>query len=197
MSEGPHRTADLVRRAQAGDEDAYERLFARVGSRLLAYVRLQLGSRLRERLDPLDVVQETYVRAHQAFPGFEQRDERAFGRWLCAIADHCLKDLAEHHAARKRRPPSPLVRGSAALARLRDQHTNPASRCARQERAERLLAAIGQLEPPEREVLLLRYFHELSVAEVVARVGRSRATVLRQLGRGRLQLGALLREEEG
>ena len=188
------RTADLVRQAQGGDHEAYERLFARVSSRLVAYVRLRLGPRLRERVDVLDVVQEAYVRAHQAFADFEQRDERAFGRWLCAIADHALKDLAEHHDAQKRRPPSPLIRGSAALARVRARHTNPASRCAREEHRERLLAALQDLEPEEREVLLLRYFQELSVAEVVGRVGRSRATVLRQLGRGRLKLGALLRE---
>lgn len=194
MAETPLRTADLVRRAQAGDDEAYERLFARVTSRLLAYVRIRLGSDLRARLDPLDVVQEAYVRAHVAFPQFEQRDEQAFGRWLCTIADHCLKDLAEHHGAQKRTPPSPLVRGSAALTRIRAMHTNPLSRCARQERAERLVAAMDQLDEPEREVLLLRYFQDMSVADVVATVGRSRATVLRQLGTGRVKLGLLLRE---
>jgi len=45
----------------------------------------------------------------------------------------------------------------------------------------------------EREALLLRYFQEKSVEEVVIAMGRSRSTVLRILGRARVKLGQHLR----
>lgn len=193
VTDVPLKTADLVRRAQAGDDQAYEGLFARFTSRLLAYVQIRLGPTLRAKLDPLDVVQEIYVRAHKAFDDFELRDEQAFGRWLCTIAERCLRDLADHHGALKRRPEPGIVRGSTVLGRLRANHTNPASRCARQEEADRLVAAMGALDEAEREVLLMRYFRELPVAEIVTTLGQSKATVMRRLGAARLKLGRALR----
>ncbi|MEZ6184004.1 MAG: sigma-70 family RNA polymerase sigma factor [Planctomycetota bacterium] len=189
-------TAQLVARARAGEDPAYERLFARVTSRLLAYVRVRLGGSLRRELDPLDVLQEVFVRAHVAFPAFEPQHPGAFVPWLFTIADNCLRDLAEHHGALKRRPPAPLARGSTVLAKVRDEHTNPASRCVRHETVDRLVAAMAELAPDEREVLLLRYFQEKSVEEVVAALGRSRSTVLRTLGRARIKLGHALRAGE-
>ena len=186
-------TAQLVQRARAGEDQAYEQLFARVATRLVTYVRLRIGAALRAQVDPLDVVQETYARAHVAFPSFEPTHERAFVPWLLRIADNCLRDLADHHGAQKRRPPAPLARGSTVLAQLRDRHTNPLSRCARDEGADRLVAAMDALDAEEREALLLRYFQDMSVDEVVASMGRSRSTVLRILGRARLKLGQVLR----
>ena len=190
----PTPTAGLVEQARAGEVQAYERLFARVSTRLVAYVRVRLGATLRGQLDPLDVVQEVYVRAHVAFPTFNPEHERTFVPWLLKIADNCLRDLADHHNAQKRRPPSPVAHGSAVLARVRDRHTNPASRCARDETVDRLVAALETLDPDEREALLLRYFQDKSVDEVVASMGRSRSTVLRIMGRARVKLGQQLRQ---
>ena len=112
-------TAQLVERARAGDAEAYERLFARVTTRLTTYVRVRLGAKLRQHVDALDVVQEIYVRAHQAFADFEPEHEGSFVPWLLTIADHCLRDLANHHGAQKRRPPAGLARGSTVMHRLR------------------------------------------------------------------------------
>jgi len=189
-------TADLLQRARAGEDQAYEDLFARVSSRLVAYVRVRQGEALRGELDPLDVVQEVFVRAHVAFADFDPQHPRAFVPWLLRIADNCLRDLAEHHGAQKRRPPSPIARGSTVLGRVRDRHTNPASRCARDETVDRLVVAMQELAADEREALLLRYFQDKSVEEVVAAMGRSRSTVLRILGRARVKLGQALRASE-
>jgi RNA polymerase sigma factor (sigma-70 family) len=56
------------------------------------------------------------------------------------------------------------------------------------------VAALETLDPDEREALLLRYFQDKSVDEVVASMGRSRSTVLRIMGRARVKLGQQLRQ---
>jgi len=186
-------THHLVEQVQAGDRAAYEALFERVADRLLTYVRIRMGARLRGRLEPVDVVQDVYLEAFRDLARFEPRDEGAFSRWLYRIADHRLSNLADHFGARKRQAPGgALARGSAVLDRLRDRERSPSSVCARREQEERLVAAMESLDPDEREALLLRHFQGLSVAEVRESLGKSDATVFRILGRARLKLARLV-----
>jgi RNA polymerase sigma-70 factor (ECF subfamily) len=187
-------THALVERAQQGDHEAYERLFGRVADELLVYIRIRLGKELRGRLDPVDVLQETYLHAHQGFEGFDPRDEGAFRRWIHRIADHRIHNLADHHGALKRRPPGGEVQGSRVLDRVRTQQSRPSTQCAKRESKARLVAAVELLDPDAREAVLLRHFQGLSVEDVGKALGKSKATVLRLLGRSRLALARLLGE---
>jgi RNA polymerase sigma-70 factor (ECF subfamily) len=185
-------TADLVAAAQGGDAQAYEQLFERVADRLLLFIRLRMGPRLREHHDPLDVLQETYVEAHRSFARFRPDGPGAFTRWLHAVADHRLRDLAKEQARQKRRPPSPLVHGSGVMDRVRARHTGPSSACARREAQEKLAQAMLELAEEEREALLRRYFQEETLETIAAALGRSEPTVRRLLGHARVKLGKLL-----
>ena len=98
-----HRTADLVARARAGDRDAYDRLFALAADRVLLFLRVRLGPELAARVEPMDVLQETYVEALSGFARFEYRGDDTFARWLCRIAENKLHGLAKFHGAQKRR----------------------------------------------------------------------------------------------
>jgi RNA polymerase sigma-70 factor (ECF subfamily) len=187
------RTEELVERSKAGDQDAFERLFARVAERCLLYVQVRLGKALRGRLDPVDVLQDVYLEAFRGFGRFEPRGDGSFLRWLNRIAENRIRLLAQHFAAQKRIPAHALARGSAVLNRLRAEQTGPATACARRESSELLAEAMQGLSDEEREVLLLRYFHGKTLEEIASQVERSEPTVRRLLGRGRLRLGRLLR----
>ena len=179
-------TRILLEQARAGEREAYEKLFALAADRLLLYIRLRLGAGLREKLDSMDVLQETFLEAHEALPGFEAGEDGAFARWLCRVAENKIRGLADHHGARKRTPPEdrrPLAEILAA---------GPSTIASRKETRERLERAIGELDADERQALLMRYFEDRGLEEIAERLGRSPTAVRRLLGRGLLALGGRL-----
>jgi len=193
---GPGRAeegdADLIARARAGDRDAYDRLFAAAADRVLLFARLKLGDRLRAEVDSMDVLQETYVEAHRAFPWFEDRGGDAFARWLYRIVENCIRGLADRYGARKRRRPRGTVPISQVLERVSGSATAPSMAAARAEERERLARAMERLAGDEREALLLRFFQGLAIDEIARGLGRSETATRRLLGRAAARLGGLL-----
>jgi RNA polymerase sigma-70 factor (ECF subfamily) len=86
--------ADYIRRAQAGDPEGYRQLFRLNVQRLFRLVRRLAGP----GCDVEDLVQNIFVQAFRALPGF--RGESAFFTWLGRIAVRIT--LRESRAARLR-----------------------------------------------------------------------------------------------
>ena len=78
----PEATADLLRRAAAGEPEAFERLFAAHRPYLLKVVGLRLDPRLRRRVDASDVVQEAQLEAFRRLADYLARRPMAFRLWL-------------------------------------------------------------------------------------------------------------------
>jgi RNA polymerase sigma-70 factor (ECF subfamily) len=93
---------ELVRRAQHGNRDALERLFAHYYERVRRIVRLRIGHKLRRRMDSGDILQETFAAAVDDFDRFEMQDEAGFINWLSKIAERQALAAAAHHSAQKR-----------------------------------------------------------------------------------------------
>ena len=70
--------------------------------------------------------------------------------------------------------------------------TDPALIAVRGERADDLRRAVTQLDEPYRETLMLRFYAELSLAEIAAETGRPIGTVKTHLFRGLARLRAAL-----
>ena len=183
MADSPS-SAVLVERAQAGDRAAYGRLLAAAGDRVRLYLRVRLGRRLRSVLESEDVLQETWLEAHRAFPGFRWQGEGSFVRWLCRIAERRIQGLLDHHGARKRTPP---VGGGADEPSAGVPGT--ATSAGEREETERLVAALDALDEPERTAVLLRFFAGLSLDEVAHATASSPTSVRRLLGRALATLG--------
>ena len=187
----PKRTEELVERARGGDAQAYDRLFDQVAARLLTFVRCRLGAELATQVEPLDVVQETYVEAHRSFARFEDRGPGSFRRWLMRIAENRLHDLADRFSAKVRRPPGARVH-SEALDHLRAGLASPSTESAQREREAQLAAAIDALPAGERDAVLRRFFLGETLEEVAAATGTSERSVRRLLSAALLRLGDLL-----
>lgn len=185
-------TAILVERAQRGDQEAYDRLFALGADRALLFIRLRLGARLRSKLDPMDVLQEAYLEAHKAFPSFSYTGDDAFSRWLNRIIENCIRGLADHHGAKKRKPPGEVRQVSRVLDQIRASGTGPVTAADRLDSRDRLARAMEKLEEEDRQVLLMRHFEDLTVDEIAHRLGRSPSATRRLLGRATTRLGTLL-----
>jgi RNA polymerase sigma-70 factor (ECF subfamily) len=138
----------LMAAAQAGDERAFRRLVEPHRRALEVHCYRMLGS----VQDAEDVLQETLLRAWRSLDRFELRS--SVHTWLYRIATNaCLDEL-------KRRPRRPAMVTPYPDARLEDLPSpvaDPAARYALREGLElAFLAAIQQLPPRQRAVLLLR-----------------------------------------
>ncbi len=169
---------DLVRKARAGDRQAFDLLIDRHRDRLLALIEARLGPGQRARTEAEDVFQEAALRAFESLERFEWRDEGSLFRWLASIATHRILELASK-AARSHEEP------------LRDQaceiagsDPTPSQSLRREERFDRLEEALETLPAPYREVLIMARLDGLPIQEIARRLGRSPNTVSQTLLRG-------------
>jgi RNA polymerase sigma-70 factor (ECF subfamily) len=166
-----------------------------MGARLRLFIEARLGPRLRDREEPMDLVQETYLAAHRAFAEFDPAGrpaDVAFRAWLCRIAEHCICARADHHGARKRTPPAEAARISRILEVASAGGPGPMTAAGRADASARLLAALDALPVDQREVVLLRQFEGLSLAEIARRTDSSESTVRRRFGLASRSLGVAL-----
>src|SRR5258707_9626909 len=96
-------TLRLLERIQAGEREAFEELFARHRPYLRQLVGLRVDRRLRGRVDPSDVVQETQLEAFRQLPSFLQRQPMPFRLWLRKTAQERLRMLERRHLEASKR----------------------------------------------------------------------------------------------
>jgi len=188
-------TGDLLRRAREGSREALGLLLGGCGARLLALIRLRLGPALRQRVDSRDVLQATLLKALLHLDGFRGEHRESLMAWLSRIAENEIRDAADfHHRQRRDAAQTVALGGAAELDRLAAGVRSQTSRIALDERRTRLLAAVEELSPEHREVIVLRELEELPFAEVGARMGRSadacRMLLARALARLTVTMGA-------
>jgi RNA polymerase sigma-70 factor (ECF subfamily) len=193
--------AGLLAAARAGDGAALGRLLELYGRYLTLLARLQVGRRLQGKVDPADVVQDTFLEAHRNFALFRGGSEAEFVGWLRQILAARLANLVRHYLGTKGRDvrlerelAGELDRSSQALGRgLAAPHSTPSQQAARREQAVLLADALGRLPDDYRDVILLRHLEGLPFAEVAGRMGRSVDAVqklwVRALARLRRVLG--------
>ena len=174
----------LIARARGGDDGARARLL----EMYLEYVRLQaqvlLGPGLRARLDPSDVVQETFLAAHRDFDSFRGVTESHLIAWLRRILVRTLADLARHHTAegrdvrRQESLEAMLDRASDSADRaLAADFSTPSAAAVRREQGVVVADALARLRPDDREVLVLRHLEGMKFDEIAARMVRSPGAV--------------------
>jgi RNA polymerase sigma-70 factor (ECF subfamily) len=193
MDEVVADTECLLRRAGRGEPEAFERLFARHRAYLLRVVELRLDGRVRARIDPSDVVQETMMEAVRRLPDYLLRRPMAFRLWLRKTAQERLLMAERFHlgaARRSVRREVPLPDGSSAqLARqLLAGGSSPGQHLDRRERARQVHEAVARLSPADREILALRNLEGLSNQEAAEVLGVGPAAASRRYGRALLRL---------
>jgi len=170
----------LLALAHAGSAPALGQLLELYRDYLTLLAQLQLRRRLQSKVDASDLVQETYLQAHEHFGRFRGRTEAELVTWLRQILATTLANLVRHYYGTQRRDvrlerelAAELDRSSQALAGgLAADGSSPSQRASRREQAVLLADALGRLPDDYREVLVLRHLEGLPFAEVAARMGR-------------------------
>ena len=168
--------------------------------RLLA--RLQRDPRLRGKLDPSDVVQQTLLEAYEKREQFRGGSEGEWLAWLRQALAHNLADAlrafgqAKRDVGRERSLEAAVEASSCRLAAfLAAEQSSPSQQAERHERAVRLAEALAALPDDNREALVLHYCEDRPLAEIATHLGRTPAAVAGLLKRGLKQLRGRLRDE--
>ncbi len=179
----PSPDSELVEGARSGDAEAFGELVERHEGMIYGLCLKILGN----PEDAEDCLQEVFIKAFEALPGFRQ--EARFSTWLYRIAyNACLMRLRK-----KKLDTVPLDRpvrlGGDVLERdLADWTTDPRADVMNEELGAVLAQHIDALSPENRVVFVLRDIHGLSTDDTASVLGLSVPAVKSRLHRARLYL---------
>lgn len=167
----------LIAGALAGAESDLELLFRRHWPRAYraAYLIVQ------DHAAAEDVTQEAFVAAIRALARFDRR--RPFAPWLGAIVSNRAIDCARARASRREDADAGV-----------DYAAPPDAQIGRY--SAEVLAALAELSPEHRTVVVMRYLLEFTPGEIARALELPRGTVNSRLRRGLDVLQARLREAE-
>lgn len=168
---------ELVDAARQGDEVAFEEIVRRTHADTYSLARRLVS----DPDDARDVVQEAYLRAFRSIRKF--RGDAQFTTWLHRITANC----AATHLGRRRRHRHEELDEEVAVTDQNPER-DPAASADVTLLRERLEAAIADLPPRLRAVVVLRDVYDLGHAEIAAELGISESAAKVRLHRARRKL---------
>jgi RNA polymerase sigma-70 factor (ECF subfamily) len=199
-----HANQKLLSWARAGGSAARGSLLECYRPHLNSLARSQIGIRLRSKVDPADLVQETFLNAYRDFARFRGDSEGAFAYWLRRILSaHVTRTLRTYLGTRKRdvrlecdldaefdkSSREPVDPG------LLSKGDSPIESACRREQAEAVADALGRLPDIYRKVLLLRYMQRFTFPEIAKELHRTVDGVKKIWTRALVQMRRFLAEE--
>lgn len=188
MSLSDSRVSAMLADARLGSGEQLGRLLEHYKNYLRVLAMAQMEARLSSRLNPSDIVQETFFEAHRDFHQFRGRSSAELLAWLRSVLVNNLHRAVEHHlGAEKRdmRREVSLERIDASIEQsavrleqvLQDPGSSPSLRAQRQEREVALADQLAKLPRDYREVIVLRHLSGLPFDQIGERMQRSTGAV--------------------
>jgi RNA polymerase sigma-70 factor (ECF subfamily) len=193
----------LISRARDGDESALGTLLELYRNYLRLVARSMIGVALRIKLEPSDLVQETFLKAHREFATFAGQGEHELIAWLRKILARNLADQVKHH----RRKARDLKRqesldallecsGMTIQNALASQTASPSEGAVRREQAVLLADAVSRLSPAHREVFILRTLEHIPFEEIAIKMNRTPGAVRMLWARALERLNKMLEGQQ-
>ena len=183
---------DLVKQAQTGDTAAFDQLVGRYRSRVFGMIY----NMVHNEQDAWDLAQDSFLKAWKSIARF--RGQSSFYTWVYRIVMNVTIDWLRKKQIRggagefndaiqlkEIDPASRTVPHAAAL---------PHERMEQSEIRRRIDAAIAQLSPEHRAVILLKEIEDMQYNEIAESLGCSIGTVMSRLFFARKKLQNLLRD---
>ena len=172
-----HDDDELVRRAAAGDDDAFRQLVERWERPVFAFLARMLDS----REDAEDLTSETFLRIHRAAPRY--RPDGKFKSWLFRIAGNLARSELRRRAVVR------WVGLESAPEPATDRTAGDAV-----ETQELVRNALAELPARQRQAMLLRHYQEMSYKEIAGAMDTTVSAVETLLYRASQNLKSRLRE---
>jgi RNA polymerase sigma-70 factor (ECF subfamily) len=162
---------DLVRRIHASEENAFDELYERYSPRVFGYLYQRLNGNVEEAED---LTAEVFAKVYQKIDSFEVQGA-PLSSWLFRIARNRLIDSvrrrpSQTHVDLESAPPltaGPAFRGV-------DQHMA----------MELIKSGLARLTPEQRQVIILRFLEDKSIAETAVAMNRNEEAVKKLQSRG-------------
>lgn len=179
----------LIRRAQQGDNDAFEQL-------LLLHQKRVYNLCLRMCANPddaLDLSQEAFIKAWKALGQYQF--EASFSTWLFRLTSNVCIDFLRR---KKRRQETSLTENyedsdDGAELQLTDAQPLPEEQAITNETRLELAQAMARLAPDHRAILHLRVIENLPYEQIAEILDIRVGTVKSRLARARIQLRKILK----
>jgi RNA polymerase sigma-70 factor (ECF subfamily) len=174
--------AECLQNALKGDDDAFTALVEIHQTHVYNLCYRMLGSPQEAE----DAAQETFWRAYRNLQRYDAA--RPFTTWLLSIAAHYCIDQQ-----RRRRLPTIELDELLDMENFTpDPGPSPEKELAEKEEIETVQQQLADLNPNDRAVLVLRYFHEFSEDEICRALSLSKSAVKSRLHRARLHMAEQL-----
>jgi RNA polymerase sigma-70 factor (ECF subfamily) len=194
----PERLLELARR---GDDSALGALLEIYRNYLKLVARSLIGAALRVKLEPSDLVQETFLKAHREFTQFAGRSEPELAAWLRRILVRSLANQVKHHRRlvrnhlRQESLEEHLDRSSRSIQMaLASSISSPSEQASRREQAVLLADALDLLPDDYREAFIRRTLEHVPFPAIAEEMGRSAGAVRMLWVRAVKRLTQLLEE---
>lgn len=176
----------LIQRSQAGDREAFGLIWERYADTVFRFVYFRCGNR------PLaeDLAGEVWLRALKRIGSFTY-EGRDIGAWLVTIARNLVADHFKSSRYKLEFAGGDVVHADR---EDRDWWTHPESATEDYMASRDLMKAVKALNPEQQEVIVLRFFRGLPIAEIAQLLGINEGAVKARQYRATRHLGALLPE---
>ncbi|WP_432134394.1 MULTISPECIES: ECF subfamily RNA polymerase sigma factor, BldN family [unclassified Streptomyces] len=159
------RMMDLVERAQAGEADAFGRLYDQYSDTVYRYIYYRVGGKATAE----DLTSETFLRALRRIGTFTWQG-RDFGAWLVTIARNLVADHFKSSRFRLEITTGEMLDANEVERSPEDSVLESLSNAA-------LLDAVRRLNPQQQECVTLRFLQGLSVAETARVMGKNEGAI--------------------
>jgi RNA polymerase sigma-70 factor (ECF subfamily) len=195
----PDDTAELLGRWRGGDSSAFDAILRDALPWLTAHVDRRLGDRLRSHAELEDFVQDALVEFLTYGPNFEVRSRRLLYALLKRIVENVLRDKNDYYRAKRRTRSVERPLPSDSVLRLdppRATVQSPSGEMRRNEEEARLRLALEFMDPPERQILVMREWEQLTFAQIGASIGVSEPAARMRSHRAMLRLSDIVHRLE-
>ena len=167
---------DLIDRAARGDEQALRDVFVGYRNRLKRMVHLRMSRRLAGRIDDSDVLQEAFLDASRKLADYASEPRLPLFLWLRHLTGLKLTEIHRRHLGTQLRDADrelslhrgglPEANSMSLAAQLLGKLTSPSRAAVKAETRLIVQEALNQMDPIDREILALKHFEQLSLAEI-------------------------------
>jgi RNA polymerase sigma-70 factor (ECF subfamily) len=182
---------NLIDSAMRGDEPAWRTIVEQLRPHLRQAAARQLAERVRRRVDPSDIVQQSLLEAWNARGTFAGLSKAELVAWLGRIVERNLQDTVRQHIGtdmrtvdRERSLDELRSSGAARPDVFISAELSPRSLLARREALGRLARFLDDLPPRQRQAVRMRYIERRTLNEIAVHFALSENAAAQLLARG-------------
>lgn len=191
MSENDPKLADLILRAQNGDDAAVNQLLIEYRPFLRLVADQAIGQVIRRREDASDIVQQTELEAYRAIADFRGNSEPEFSAWIKQILRRNVSNLVRDNWAAKRdqRREQYLDNTDQSVSLTwvspqGGQSSSPSQHVIRAEAALQLAKALEEIPESQRIAIRMRHLQGCTLDEIATAMGKTPPAVAGLIRRG-------------